>query len=287
MAFKGFYTGPLSYRFIVDVADVAAIIGKGGETIRSISRESGVKVFIQEWSPSSPDTLPAVVIEGRSPSDEGGVAYASRMVAHIAAQSRHKRLEENFYKSSFTTRLYVGSEDAGMIIGRKGATINGIARQYGVKAYLEKHQPDGVRACTQNEACFVICGNRKSVMFVKAKFEDIVEISQRRIEDGSAPPRLNTTADFERAQEENYQNLLKGEQKMSSIYDDDYTLQHYREEDEEEVQRRLEEEEESMKKNSKDKVTFADGTKDTKNTKVIKKKDTKNTKDMTATRIIR
>ena len=224
-----------------------------------------MKVYVQEWSPSSPDTLPAVVIEGRSPSDETGVAHAGRMVAHIATQSRHKRLEEHYYKYSFNTRMYVQSEHAGMIIGSKGSNVNGISRQYGVKAYLEKHQPDGVRACTQNEACFVICGNRKSVMFVKAKFEDIVEISQRRIEDGSAPPRLNTTADFDRAQEENYQNLLKGEQKMSSIYDDDYTLQHYREEDEEEIQRRLEEEEESMKK-----VTFANGTKDTKD---IKNKD--------------
>lgn len=98
------------------------IIGKGGETIKSLQEEHGVKmVLVQQTNNPTPEDKPL-----RISGDPGRVEIAKQAVLNLI--NARDRGGMYGYDGHETTQFLVVAEKAGLVIGKKGETIKEICR---------------------------------------------------------------------------------------------------------------------------------------------------------------
>lgn len=112
---------------------VGYLIGKSGENIQKLQRETGVHCQIAKESEMRPgDTMRSVILTGT----DGGVREAKRMVDDLVSEKIHggmgrdekkpKDNQEQLDKYSTILKVAVPNDKVGLIIGRQGATVKGI-----------------------------------------------------------------------------------------------------------------------------------------------------------------
>ncbi|KAJ1533219.1 Far upstream element-binding protein 3, partial [Nowakowskiella sp. JEL0078] len=97
---------------------VGLVIGKGGETIRSLEEQSGARIAVVT-DPPSPDTPPNtryVTVCG----DDIAIATARRLVNDIVNQQPGYKVDTNFKPppGSITEVVHVASDKVGLVIGK-------------------------------------------------------------------------------------------------------------------------------------------------------------------------
>ncbi|KAF5395872.1 Far upstream element-binding protein 2 [Paragonimus heterotremus] len=112
------------------------IIGKGGETIKSLQEENGVKmVLIQQTNNPSPDDKPL-----RITGDPARVEKAKQAVLNLI-NARDRGGPMYGYDGQETSQYAVPAEKAGLVIGKGGESIKEICRVSGAHVEISKDPP--------------------------------------------------------------------------------------------------------------------------------------------------
>jgi far upstream element-binding protein len=114
---------------------VGFIIGKSGEHIQKLQRETGAHCQIAKEADMRPgDTMRSVVLTG----SEGGVREAKRMVDELVQEKlqgsgmggrddrKPKDNQDQLDRYSMILKVAVPNDKVGLIIGKQGATVKGI-----------------------------------------------------------------------------------------------------------------------------------------------------------------
>lgn len=116
---------------------VGYLIGKSGEHIQKLQRETGAHCQIAKESEMRPgDTLRSVTLTG----SEGGVREAKRLVDELIAEKLHgmggtgagreerkpKDNQDQLDRYAMILKVAVPNEKVGLIIGKQGATVKAI-----------------------------------------------------------------------------------------------------------------------------------------------------------------
>ncbi|CAL8090637.1 unnamed protein product [Calicophoron daubneyi] len=112
------------------------IIGKNGETIKSLQEENGVKmVLIQQTNNPTPEDKPL-----RITGDPGRVEKARQAVLNLI-NSRDRSGPMYGYDGHETSQYAVPAEKAGLVIGKGGESIKEICRVSGAHVEISKEPP--------------------------------------------------------------------------------------------------------------------------------------------------
>ncbi|KAA3670627.1 far upstream element-binding protein [Paragonimus westermani] len=112
------------------------IIGKGGETIKSLQEENGVKmVLIQQTNNPSPDDKPL-----RITGDPARVEKAKQAVMNLI-NARDRGGPMYGYDGQETSQYAVPADKAGLVIGKGGESIKEICRVSGAHVEISKDPP--------------------------------------------------------------------------------------------------------------------------------------------------
>ena len=132
------YGPPSPYAYIIPVPNdcVGLVIGKGGETIRTLQQESGAKIQVAKKEiPNS--TLRNVFVEG--PPDK--YQKAKELIEDIIRE--HRRTSDPLIHvgdinpfSGSHDRLRVPDKYVGLIIGKSGDNLKGIAQRSNTKIFV-------------------------------------------------------------------------------------------------------------------------------------------------------
>lgn len=105
-----------------------AVIGKGGEVIKLVQRETNTKITFSNGHPNE-DVDRIIAIKG-SPT---GVLEADEMIDQIIASAL----------SCINKRIYIDASEVGLVIGKGGSTIKSISEESGAKVNIPKHVRKG------------------------------------------------------------------------------------------------------------------------------------------------
>ncbi|KAH9254528.1 hypothetical protein BASA81_007470 [Batrachochytrium salamandrivorans] len=125
----------------VPTAHVGLVIGKGGETIKSLQQRSGARITVaKESEMESGATARLVTISG----NEQSVATAQHLINEIIQHQQFQRVTTygpppgGFSNSGqYCEVVMVSATKVGLVIGRGGETIKSIQNEYGVNLKVD------------------------------------------------------------------------------------------------------------------------------------------------------
>lgn len=144
---------------------IGMLIGKGGETIRTIQKDCGVQMEIMKGDGSN-DSKRAVQVTGPTES----CARARIQIEEVLGRAREvpadpRKERESRKDSSYTFDL--AAELVGRLIGRGGDTISRIQRETGAKVDVAREARDGEHAIT-------VKGDPEAVEKAREMIEDVL-----------------------------------------------------------------------------------------------------------------
>lgn len=136
----------VTLKILVSNNMAGSIIGRSGQTILELQSESSAKIRLSQSGDFFPGTSDRVcLIHGLLPNVKKGVAlvlgklYESQLelVEHDLGPGGHTGQSEgtnNVFKINFTIKILIPSAACGMLIGKEGATIQGLKDKAGCSA---------------------------------------------------------------------------------------------------------------------------------------------------------
>lgn len=149
---------------------VGFLIGKSGENIQKLQRDTGAHCQIAKESDMRPgETMRSVVLTG----SEGGVREAKRLVDELVQEKMHgmgggrddrkpKDNQEQLDRYAMILKVAVPNEKVGLIIGKQGATVKGIQER--TMTFI--HIPAGPDEDDRNIRTLSIAGDTRYVHYV-------------------------------------------------------------------------------------------------------------------------
>lgn len=120
---------------------VGLIIGKGGETIRSLQERTGAHIQIQKEGEAGDSADRIVTLIGQPPRVEHAREEIERMVEERKRAYTHERSDRMSSQYAVTVSVRIPTDKAGLIIGRGGQTIRGLQDQFRTNIQVPP-QPD-------------------------------------------------------------------------------------------------------------------------------------------------
>mmetsp|Transcript_15878 Transcript_15878/g.39720 ORF Transcript_15878/g.39720 Transcript_15878/m.39720 type:complete len:1963 (+) Transcript_15878:175-6063(+) len=154
---------------------IGMLIGKGGETIKTISKDSGARIEICKDEAAEREERRPVLVSG--PPD--CIERAKRMIEETLGRSREKRQEESerdarSYHGSGPKVIHVPSELVGILIGRGGETIKAVSRDTGARIEVSKDEREGA------DRSVTISGRPEEISRASEAIEDILRQARDR-----------------------------------------------------------------------------------------------------------
>ncbi|KAF5831863.1 hypothetical protein DUNSADRAFT_12518 [Dunaliella salina] len=140
---------------------VGRIIGRGGETIRSLQSGSGAHIMVDQNFP--PDQNREITISGRADC----VDRATRMVNDLVSgdpASAQQVIQK--YGVGTTRTIDCPKSVVGRVIGKGGETIKGLQKQFSTSVQIDQ---------TVNPCKITVAGPTQNVMNCQAAIEDVME----------------------------------------------------------------------------------------------------------------
>merc|ERR1719356_298640 len=151
--------GDVQVHFTVPPSQVGAIIGKGGEQIKTTAASAGCRVSMSNREAGE---RRAMIVGNYTQ-----VVAAENMIHEQIAQSAAAAGQE-YREVSFV--FFVRKEVCGAVIGKQGATLQEIREATGVQVQLSRNDMDGLRPCQ-------IKGSFESVMQAQQMIYENIEPS--------------------------------------------------------------------------------------------------------------
>jgi len=154
---------------------IGMLIGKGGETIKSLSKDSGARIEIsKEEGPGREDTR-TVFLCGSQES----LSKAKQMIDDTLSRARERQGDRQEERSWAGSKVHVAQELVGMLIGRGGETIKAIARDTGARIEISRDDRD---SC---ERSVMLSGAQDAIDRAKDAINDVLSRARERL-DGRA-----------------------------------------------------------------------------------------------------
>ena len=153
-------SGVLTLRMIISGKFIGYLIGKGGETIKLLRKESGAKIIINTGSSlkkgfvkdeSCPKRIVAVT------GTIGEIYKSYTMICRLLDEKR--QLREDPDKKPLSLEFVLPSCQCGALIGKKGCKIKEIREKTGAKVFVDS---DVLPLST--ERCVKVTGSREEVL---------------------------------------------------------------------------------------------------------------------------
>jgi len=170
---KAGMNNPNAYVMKVPHELVGMLIGKGGETIKDLKKESGARIDISK-EPSTENSTDRLVHISGPPEC---VDYAKQMVEEMLNRARERQDRGTVNESSpMQTTIKVPQELIGMLIGKGGETIKGISKDSGARIEIAKDEA----AEREDSRTVHLCGSSDSLSRAKHMIEDTLSRARER-----------------------------------------------------------------------------------------------------------
>ncbi|KAI3512978.1 hypothetical protein L1887_20301 [Cichorium endivia] len=168
-----------SRRMEVPSNKVGVLIGKGGDTIRTLQYSSGARIQITRDSEADPDSLtrPVELIGSLE-----NINKAERLIKDVIAEAEaggSPSLVARGYSahssggSGEQVHIQVPNEKVGVIIGKGGETIKNLQTRSGARIQLiPQHLPDGDQS---RERTVRVTGDRKQIETAKELIKEVMD----------------------------------------------------------------------------------------------------------------
>lgn len=183
--------GPGEYSTEIQIpsSKVGLVIGKGGETIKSLQERAGCKmVLFQDGEFQNAPEKPL-----RISGEQSKVMYGKQLVSDLITQKELEAMGQDKFQQGAPQggqpgpnydEVQVPRDAVGFVIGSKGASINNIQQMTGCKVQF-KNDMDGEAPYTKddNDGEFkvaMLSGNPQQVQMAKAKLMEILQSHQDR-----------------------------------------------------------------------------------------------------------
>jgi len=147
---------------------VGMLIGKGGETVKQISKESGARIEISKTGDEAPGAERKVFLSG----SEEVVQRAKQMIEDTLSKARERTGVNNPNANS----MRVPHELIGMLIGKGGETIKDLKKESGARIDISKEPLDG----SPDDRLVHISGPPECVDFAKKMIEEMLSRARER-----------------------------------------------------------------------------------------------------------
>ncbi|KAK9865375.1 hypothetical protein WJX84_004462, partial [Apatococcus fuscideae] len=158
---------PLTFRILCPKHKVGSVIGKGGEIVSQIRRDTGARIKIEEPLPSCSERI--ISISGPSSGDVPHWSPAQEALLSLhnciseAASSRPSSAH-NHHESEACARLLLEGGQAGRVLGHAGREIAQIRQETGATVrLLDRHDPDFPACAGPTDGAIQITGSTESV----------------------------------------------------------------------------------------------------------------------------
>ncbi|KAM7266241.1 hypothetical protein ACFE04_004138 [Oxalis oulophora] len=172
--------GTMARKIMIPNNKVGVLIGKAGETIRSLQNNSGAKIQITKDADVDPQsTTRPVEIVGDLASIEKAEILIKAVIAEADAggsSSSGGRGPATGYSGRVSEQIEmpVPNEKVGLIIGKGGETIKGLQSRSGARIQLIPQQDDG-----SQERTVRISGSRKQIEMASVMIKDVMNQTLR------------------------------------------------------------------------------------------------------------
>lgn len=156
---------------VVHPSDIGFILGKNGNTIKTIEDEVGVIITFVPYTPTYPEIPPHFTVVG----NPQATMNAFTRISSLANESLRRQWAKSAKTSEVTNTLKIKREDMKMVIGKGGHTIQSINKRYNVRSFtrIDKSDPKDVSVID-------IIGYGPDVAAAKKHIGNIITESMRR-----------------------------------------------------------------------------------------------------------
>ncbi|XP_072176228.1 far upstream element-binding protein 2-like isoform X2 [Diadema setosum] len=118
--------GNMTFDMLIPATKVGLVIGKGGDTIRQLQDQAGVRMVMIQDGPSNTGMDKPLRISG----DASKIENAKRLIQEVMDNARSNSGGDNFFgRSGPTQEVVVPKHAVGMVIGRSGEMIKRIQEE--------------------------------------------------------------------------------------------------------------------------------------------------------------
>ena len=155
----------------VHPSDIGFILGKNGNTIKSIEDEEGVIITFVPYTQTYPEIPPHFTVVGNPQATMNTFARLSS----LANESLRRQWAKSAKTSEVTNTLIIVRDDMKMVIGKGGHTIQAINKRYNVRSFTRIDEAD-----PKNLSVIDIIGYGPDVAAARKHIWNIVNESMRR-----------------------------------------------------------------------------------------------------------
>lgn len=155
----------------VHPSDIGFILGKNGNTIKTIEDEVGVIITFVPYTQTYPEIPPHFTVVG----NPQATMNAFTRISSLANESLRRQWTKSAKTSEVTNTLKIKRDDMKMVIGKGGHTIQSINKRYNVRSFtrIDKSDPKDVSVID-------IIGYGPDVAAAKKHIGNIITESMRR-----------------------------------------------------------------------------------------------------------
>jgi len=156
---------------VVHPSDIGFILGKNGNTIKTIEDEVGVIITFVPYTQTYPEIPPHFTVVGNPPA----TMNAFTRMTSLANESLRRQWAKSAKTSEVTNTLKIKRDDMKMVIGKGGHTIQSINKRYNVRSFtrVDKDHP-------KDTSVIDIIGYGPDVAAAKKHIGNIIIESMRR-----------------------------------------------------------------------------------------------------------
>jgi len=157
------------------------LIGRGGDTVNAISRETGARIDV---SKDDKDTSRIVTISGSAEAIE----RAAKAVEDVIGRARERRAETEVAAASEEKRVFEVPQDyVGMLIGKGGDKIKSMTRESGAKIEVARDDGKETRTVTVSGTLEAIRKAALAIEEVVRRAADLFTTEESESEDEKLP----------------------------------------------------------------------------------------------------
>uniref|UniRef100_A0A7S4SM47 RRM domain-containing protein n=1 Tax=Alexandrium monilatum TaxID=311494 RepID=A0A7S4SM47_9DINO len=156
---------------------IGMLIGKGGETIKTISKDSGARIEIAKDENAEREEKRSVYLCGPPDSLE----KAKAMIEETLGRSRERQHEDrdtrvHHHSGSGPKVIHVAPELVGMLIGKGGETIKQVSRDTGARIEISKDDRDNC------DRTVTISGSPDAIDRARDAIDDVLDRARERLD---------------------------------------------------------------------------------------------------------
>ncbi|CAG8726927.1 14424_t:CDS:10, partial [Acaulospora morrowiae] len=163
--------------FKVPNAVVGLVIGRGGENLKRIEKQTGARIQFSQDQP--PDVVERrVTITGTQEDVKSAKAMVQQLVEDAINGNSTSRRDSQGFNRSIT--IHIPSSKVGVVIGRGGETIRDLQDRSGARINVT---PDSAASPQSNDRPVTLIGDESAVQRAKALIDEIVNTGESSLSD--------------------------------------------------------------------------------------------------------